>query len=77
MAKRKRTGTMVPSVGGDMERVLGLTVVRRQTLDAAQDALCDAIETDRAQVVASHLAARERLLASTQALTAKVQEAVA
>jgi len=65
---------MVPSVGSDMERVLKIKVVRRQTLDDAHDALCEAIETDQAQVVAKHLQARQRIEASTEAMTAKVRE---
>ena len=65
---------MVPSVGSDMERVLKIKVVRRQTLDAAQDALVDAIVVDNAQMVAKHLASRERGLASIRDMTAKVRE---
>jgi len=77
MAKRKRTRSMVPAVGAAtaMEAVLDMPIIRRQALDAAQDALCEAIETDQAQVVAKHLQARQRIEASTEAMTAKVRQA--
>ena len=76
MAKTRKSRTLMPHVGDGsaMAAVLEIPVIRRQTLDGAQDALCEAIETDQAQVVAKHLQARQRIEASTQAMTAKVRE---
>lgn len=76
VARRQPT---IPPVGDGsaMQRVLGVTVVHRGTLESAQDALYEAMRADNAQVVAKHFAGREQALADIEALTAKVREVVA
>lgn len=70
--------SLMPVVGAANEsalaRVLDVQVVRRETLDAAKDALVDALLNDDAQMVAKHTAARERVLANTKALEAHVRK---
>ena len=75
--KRSIMPTVGDASGSALARVIGVQVVRRETLDDAMDGLAEAVENDAAQVVAKHLDARARILASTQALTAKVQEVLA
>ena len=77
-AKAENRTSLMPAVGAAsdsaLSRVLDVQVVRRETLDAAKDALVDALLNDDAQMVAKHTAARERVLASTKALEAHVRK---
>ncbi len=73
MAKRKKSSIIV----GDGSGLSHIRVTRRADFDAANDALASAIETDQEQLVTKHMATRARLLASTHAMTAKVEEALA
>lgn len=75
-AKKANRTSIMPTVGDGsaLARVLDAQVVTRVSMDAAGDALVDAMLADKAQLVEQHLAERRRYLAGTQALTEKVQE---
>ena len=75
MAKQRKKQTHI--IVGDGSGLSHIRVTRRADFDAANEALAAAIETDQAQLVETHMATRARLLASTQAMTAKVEEALA